>query len=370
MTAKANMTMAKKIGLAYMKTKQPVFYWGQPGIGKSDLIRQIACVQGTDRPIIDIRLLLMDPTDLKGIPYYNPKEGKMLWAPPSCLPDPDGPLANAVLFLDELSAAPPSVQAAAYQLVLDRKVGEYCLPDGVDIFAAGNRESDRGVAFPMPSPLHDRFKHVDIQLSFECWQDWAMETRRSPVVIGFLSSNKNMLNTFDPKKNNGTFATPRSWVTGPCMSLEKDPTLLDKKNHELLRCLVEAAVGEGVASSFMGHLKYNHILPKAIDILEGKVTKLDDRIEISGKYQLAAALAHEVHELGENEITLEKFYPMFTNMCVFAMDNFESEMVVLTFRSFHQSILKVPSLRNFSSDEIDKKVMDPFMKRYRHLIIG
>ena len=119
--------------------KVPTFLWGAPGIGKSSIVKQIA--DSLNIGFIDLRLALMDPTDLKGIPFYDKESHSALWAPPAFLPR-DG---TGILFLDELNSAPPSVQASAYQLILDRKVGEYELPDGWAIVSAGNRESDRGV---------------------------------------------------------------------------------------------------------------------------------------------------------------------------------------------------------------------------------
>ena len=118
-----------------IKIQRPVFMWGPPGIGKSDIVKQIA--DEFNRPVIDVRLSLWEPTDIKGIPYYNSQANTMSWAPPSELPtDPD---SNAILFLDELNSAAPATQAAAYQLILNRRVGTYILPKGVSIVAAGNR---------------------------------------------------------------------------------------------------------------------------------------------------------------------------------------------------------------------------------------
>ena len=132
---------AKKAIRKAIQTRRPVFLWGPPGIGKSELVAQIGADAG--REVIDIRLALWEPTDIKGIPYYNAEQGKMVWAPPAELPtDPE---STAIIFIDELNSAPPAVQAAAYQLVLNRRVGTYVLPKGVDIVAAGNRDGDRGV---------------------------------------------------------------------------------------------------------------------------------------------------------------------------------------------------------------------------------
>ena len=124
-----------------LKKQRPVFMWGPPGIGKSDIIKQIG--HETDREVIDVRLSLWEPTDIKGIPYYNSNSNTMTWAPPAELPT--DPNSTAILFLDELNSAAPATQAAAFQLVLNRRVGTYILPEGVSIVAAGNREADKGV---------------------------------------------------------------------------------------------------------------------------------------------------------------------------------------------------------------------------------
>ena len=163
--------------------QRPIMVWGAPGIGKSDIVKQI----GTEskREVIDIRLPLWEPTDIKGIPFFNQKLNTMEWAPPAELPS--DPKSTAILFLDELNAAPPSVQAAAYQLILNRRVGTYKLPEGVSIVAAGNRETDKGVTYRMPAPLANRFVHLEMRVDFEDWAMWATENHINPQVVGYCS---------------------------------------------------------------------------------------------------------------------------------------------------------------------------------------
>ena len=145
----ANKAIAKSIS-----TRRPTFLWGPPGIGKSEVVAQIG--EATGREVIDVRLALWEPTDIKGIPYYNSDEGKMTWAPPAELPTDED--STAIVFLDELNSAPPAVQAAAYQLILNRKVGTYTLPKGVDIVAAGKPLLP--VAFAGPEYAHTTFRLV------------------------------------------------------------------------------------------------------------------------------------------------------------------------------------------------------------------
>ena len=168
-TLNVKPTTVEPILLRSLKVDRPIFIWGAPGIGKSDIVGQI----GSDMSalVIDIRLSLWDPTDIKGIPYYAANDNTMKWAPPVELPDEK--LAkkhkHIILFLDEMNSAAPAVQAAAYQLILNRRVGTYKLPDNVLIVAAGNREADKGVTYRMPSPLANRFVHLEIKVDFDEW---------------------------------------------------------------------------------------------------------------------------------------------------------------------------------------------------------
>ena len=181
--------------------RQSVFIWGGPGVGKSGVVRQVA--ERRSLPLRDVRALLLDPVDLRGLPYLS--EGRSKWATPDFLPQ-DG---AGVLFLDELNAAPPMVQASCYQLVLDRKLGEYVLPDGWSIVAAGNRDSDRAVTSRMPTPLRNRFVHLDFEVDIQEWSAWAIQANIRPEVIAFLRFRPALLSAFD--RDNNAFPSPRSW---------------------------------------------------------------------------------------------------------------------------------------------------------------
>ena len=192
--------------------KRPVFVWGQPGIGKSDIIADVA--RGDRRPLIDIRLPLMEPTDMRGIPYLadvkiydadgnlvkdevgQPITEKLFtWSNPSDLPT--DPNSRALILFDEMSAAPPSVQVATYQIILNRRIGNYHLPKDVVIVAAGNRVKDKGVAYNMPMPLANRFTHLTLAVDFDDWKDWALLNRIHKDVVGYLSFQPNDLNNFN-----------------------------------------------------------------------------------------------------------------------------------------------------------------------------
>lgn len=313
-----------------MKVGRPVFLWGAPGIGKSDLIAQIGADE--KRPVIDIRLLLCDPTDIKGIPYFDSNEGTMKWAPSNELPkEGDLKFANAILFLDEMNSAPPSVQGAAYQLILNRRIGEYILPEGVSIIAAGNRDTDKGVTFRMPTPLANRFIHLEIEQNFEDWQKWAVNSGVHPDVVGFLTHHKQKLFTFDPKSTDKAFATPRSWVF---VSQLIDDSL-GSLAESMTSSLVKGTVGEGLAIEFMAHRRVAAKMPKPDDVLAGKVTKLDVQ-DISAKYSLTVALCYTLKDFLKNaQDATDKTMDLDTwHKCVdfffrFMMDNFEPEMVIL-----------------------------------------
>ena len=343
------------------KIKQPAFIWGGPGIGKSDVVSQVAAEQG--RPVIDIRLALMDPTDIRGMPYADSEGNGMKWSPPSELPKAGTPTENAILFLDEMNSAPPSVQAAAYQLVLNRRIGEYELPEGVSIVAAGNRETDKGVTYRMPAPLANRFLHFNIESNFEDWQKWAILNEVHPDVVGFLSSNHGNLYKFDPKSPDKSFATPRSWEF--VSRVIDDSASLSEK---LVGVLVAGGVGEGMATEFMQHRRVAAKMPKPEDVLSGKVTKLEVK-EISAKYSLAVGLCYLLKEVSERandptdkEMTSDRYHEMFDNFFRFIMDNFEVEMVVLA----AMTALSTYELK-FSMQKL--KTIQEFHKKYASYII-
>ncbi|MDR0379278.1 MAG: AAA family ATPase [Candidatus Accumulibacter sp.] len=141
------------------------FFLGPPGIGKSAIVRQVAETRGwteSNRRFVDVRLSQMEPVDLRGLPALDLAARKTVWLPPAWLPfeGSDWP-DEGVLFLDEASSAAPSVQAAAYQLVLDRQLGEARMKRGWRLALAGNRVSDGGVAFRLAMPLANRMQCKD-----------------------------------------------------------------------------------------------------------------------------------------------------------------------------------------------------------------
>ena len=298
-----------------IQLQRPIMMWGAPGIGKSDIVKQIADTEG--REVIDIRLPLWEPTDIKGIPYYNAKENNMVWASPAELPT--DPKSNAIVFLDELNSAAPAVQAAAYQLILNRQVGAYKLPEGVSIVAAGNRETDRGVTYRMPAPLANRFIHLEMKPEFDDWFEWAVENNIHKDVVGYLTFSKKVLYDFDPKSPSRSFATPRSWSF-------VSELLSDDLDENTVTDLVSGAVGEGLAVKFMAHRKVASELPNPSEILEGKITEMKSK-EISAMYSLTVSLCYELKEANDKKD--KKFNDKVSKFLRFMMDNFDTELVVM-----------------------------------------
>jgi hypothetical protein len=296
--------------------------WGPPGIGKSELVEGIAKDLGGY--MIDLRLGQMDPTDIRGIPYFNKDIGKMDWAAPVELPDEE--LASqypvVILFLDEMNSAAPAVQAAAYQLILNRRVGKYKLPDNVVMVAAGNRESDKGVTYRMPTPLANRFVHQEMKVDFPSWQNWAVLNNIHKDVVGYITFAKQDLYDFDAKSSSRAFATPRSWTfVSELLSDEDadDTTLTD---------LIAGTVGEGLAVKFMAHRKIASRMPEPIQILKGKVDKLSVK-EVSAMYSLVISMCYELKDAVENKVSDKEFHEMADNFFGFMMKNFETELTVM-----------------------------------------
>lgn len=218
----------------------PAFVWGPPGVGKSSVVRKVAASAAL--PIKDVRASLLDPTDLRGIPTVE--AGRAVWCPPAFLPGDNEPAG--ILFLDEINAAPPLVQAALYQLVLDRQIGEYKLPSGWRIIAAGNRQEDRAVIFRLSSALANRFVHIHFDIDFADWRNWAVQCRVHPWVIGFLALRPNLL--LSVTSDSAAYPTPRSWeILSDVLNAAGD---LDSCAD-----ILPGIVGEGAAAEFIGFAK-------------------------------------------------------------------------------------------------------------------
>ena len=256
----------------------PVMLWGPPGVGKSQIVAQVAARH--DVPLIDIRLSQMEPSDLRGIPF---REGERVeWAVPSMLPDARRHGEKGILFLDEITSAPPSVSAAAYQLILDRRLGDYRVPDGWAIFAAGNRQGDRGVTYTMPAPLANRFSHFEFEVNVDDWVAWAYQTGVDDRVIAFVRFRPELLFEFDPAHNPVAFPSPRSWEFAH-RALQKF-----EHNSDLRLGALQACVGPAAGIELNAFIDNLDQLPDIDAILRGE--KVPAPKEIDLQYAVAASL--------------------------------------------------------------------------------
>jgi len=321
-TRTVTSVQARKSLLKAFSKKRPLFLWGPPGIGKSELVAEIA--QELGGHMIDLRLGQMEPTDIRGIPFYNKDTGKMDWAEPVDLPTKEfaSQYPIVVLFLDEMNSAAPSVQAAAYQLILNRRSGKYFLPDNVVMVAAGNRESDKGVTYRMPTPLANRFIHQEMRVDFPSYQEWAVKNNIHKDVVGYLSFAKQDLYDFDPKSASRAFATPRSWTFVSQILEDEDG------DDDTIMNLVAGTVGEGLAVKFMAHRKISGRMPKPEDILTGKVKDLDVK-EVSAMYSLVISMCYELKAAIEKKVPDKQFHEMADHFFKYMMQNFETELVVM-----------------------------------------
>lgn len=256
----------------------PVMLWGPPGVGKSQIVAQIG--ERHQVPVIDVRLSQMEPSDLRGIPFRD--NGLVEWAIPAMLPDKERHGTQGILFLDEITSAVPSVSAAAYQLILDRRLGEYRIPQGWAIFAAGNRQGDRGVTYTMPAPLANRFSHFEVELNLDDWVMWAYEHQIDERIIGFLRFRPEQLFHFDPAHNPVAFPTPRSWEFAH-RALQK---FID--TPELLLGSLQACVGSAAGIELKAFIDNLAQMPDIEAILRGEDIKAPQSVDL--QYAVASAL--------------------------------------------------------------------------------
>ena len=270
-----------------VRQREPIMAWGMPGVGKSDAVRQAA--KDHEAALVDIRLSQYDSVDLRGIPV--PHAGMTVWHAPITLPfkgnsefeklPSDKPI---FLFLDEINSAAPSVAAVAYQLINDRSVGEHQLLDNVVVVAAGNREQDRGVTNRMPTPLANRFTHVEIDVDVDAWCYWAQEAGLHAAGIAFMQFRKPLLCTFDPSKPDKAFATPRSWKKA--LTYYADAKMPD----HVKQAAMSGAIGEGPAAEFWGFVDVWGKMPRMEEI-EAKPDKVPVPDEAAMRYAVAVAVS-------------------------------------------------------------------------------
>lgn len=269
-----------------IKVFPSVMLWGPPGVGKSQAVRQLGKEieknTGKKTHITDVRLLLFNPIDLRGIPTANADKTLAVWLKPQIFQmDPSENVVN-ILFLDEISAAPQSVQAAAYQITLDRMVGEHRLPENCIVIAAGNRTTDKSVAFKMPKALANRLLHIEVESSFKSWKEWAVRSGVNDKVVGFLSFRQQHLMNFDSGSDDLAFATPRAWEMVSNILNHVDPDV------DRMYSLIAGVIGTGLAIEFRTWAKVYDDLPDIEDIFNGKQPKVPTGTD--AMYALCAAM--------------------------------------------------------------------------------
>lgn len=280
-----------------LKDVMPIMLWGLPGIGKSAIIKQI-CEEWKIK-LEDLRLTLLNPIDLRGLPFLDKEKGMAVWLQPEFLPKE----GKGILFLDEINIAPPSTQQAAYELLLDRRIGNYKLPDGWRIVAAGNREEDMAMVNTMPSPLANRMIHLMVDADITDWKIWA-QGKIDPRVIGFLNFRPSCLATV-PKKEEKAFPTPRSWeYVSRVLKMYKD---IDDAAP-----IIEGTVGKGTAKEFIAFAAMYMDLPDVDGILNGMVTTVPKKNDVL--YALAGALVNKLTDKTLNNFVtyLLKLPPEFS----------------------------------------------------------
>lgn len=270
-----------------------VMLWGAAGVGKSEAVKQLAAelerVSGKKVTVTDIRLLLFSPVDLRGVPVADSQRKFANWLKPKIFDLPEDSKTVNIIFLDEISAAPMSVQASAYQICLDKQIGEHKLPDNCIIIAAGNRTTDQSVAYKMPAALANRMLHFNVESSFDSWKNWAVEHGIDERIVGYLSFDNSRLYT-EPDSSSLAYATPRSWSFVNTIINGCD----DIKEKYLL---ISAAVGIDAALEFEEWCKVYKTLPKVSDIIAGKCSVYPQKHD--ELYALTASLTRALTEAKE-----------------------------------------------------------------------
>jgi hypothetical protein len=319
----------------------PVMLWGPPGVGKSQMVAQIAARHSA--PVIDIRLSQMEPSDLRGIPFRV--EGRVDWAIPSILPDGQRHGPAGVLFLDEITSAPPAVSAAAYQLILDRRLGDYQVPPHWAIFAAGNRQGDRGVTYSMPAPLANRFSHFEVETHLDDWVSWAYANGIDERVIAFLRFRPELLFDFDPAHNPVAFPSPRSWEFAH-RGLRKF-----EDHPELLQGTLQACVGPAAGIELTAFVNSLDQMPDLDAIVAGEAVQVPREIDL--QYAVAAALVGRAIRARKGE----DWASVVGNILTYARRFPQREMGVMLVSDLHRAIggalFEVPAFADWAQAVAD-----------------
>ena len=285
-------TLEKMPELAH--TLPPMMVWGAPGLGKSTIIRDIAKEFGIG--FIDVRLAQREPVDVRGLPVPDRERKCVDWMVSGEWPRE----GRGILLFDELTAADRSLQVAAYELILDRRLGElYKVPDGWYICAAGNRVDDSAVATTMSSALANRFMHVELAEDATSWVNWATTHGIHPSVTGFIRFSPQCLLRQDKENLERGWPTPRAWERVSVMLnvLSKSGQGVDES---LLRSVVYGLVGNRAGLEFVEFHKLNAEFNDVRGMMLNPAVKVNIPMKTDRKYAFCTAMSYFVWR-GEGE---------------------------------------------------------------------
>ncbi len=280
--------------------KHAILGLGAPGVGKSQVIRQIGKKFGYK--VIDIRLAQMSEVEIGGLIYPNESRTKTVWLSPEILPDEERDGKNTILLLDEITSCTKRVQVAAYQLRLDRRIGQYQLPEGTFVVALGNREDDDGVYIRLAGPLADRFEIHYIEPDFEEWKnDFALKNGIHPYVINYLTFKPAALHNQKAEEGSMVFATPRSWErVSDILKFDSDVT------KPVIRHKIIGNVGEVEGNQFVEYCKKHADIVTADDFLSGAANAPERPEEISILVSALVNKASFLKSVSGNAVTDEQ----------------------------------------------------------------
>ena len=289
------------------KTIPPILIHSSPGVGKSSIVRQVAESLGIG--FVDVRLAEMESVDIRGLPSVDKDESVMKWNAPDFWPR--DPKSKGIIFLDELTSCDKSCQVAAYELILDRKIGDfYKVPDGWYIVSAGNLTTDRAVAVTMSSALSNRFLHVELEADAEQWCMWAIPHDIHPAVVGYIQYRPENLFSMTNENLERGWPSPRSWdrVSQMCK--------IYKDDESLLRKIVYGLVGPAKGVEFMEFYRINASFDNIIDMIYGK-TPISIPDKNDQRYAMCASLIYvlwRAKDEADEKKRIDGFYKIISNM--------------------------------------------------------
>jgi hypothetical protein len=322
-------------GLVATNLHTAAMVWGPPGVGKSSIVAQVA--KSNNMELVDLRLSQLAPTDLRGLPVA--KDGRSTWYPPEFLPTN----GRGILFLDELNMAPPALQGIAQQLVLDRRVGNYEIPEGWLVWAAGNRKEDRASVFDMPAPLANRFLHFEVEIDFASFRSWAIQNGIHEQILAFLAFRPELLHKPDPSRP--AWPSPRSWEMASQMYHAQLPLF--------------PAIGTAIAGEFTSFIKIYNKVPDLEKILQGNGQKINFGKDPSIRYAVTFGLSVRARQKEE-----------ITNALQWMLDKTGPEWIQLFIHNIQDYVVATNQLGIMATIiKTDSRIKD-FLKDYRESIIA